>query len=151
MWPPESVDRHNFVQTNAIFMRTVSTGRTLVASATGSIHVEECPLAQAWRCIFVRGRCSCRFLRATFFAVSFRRLACFGEIRVDGTFLARRLSFGVLESTCSAWRAHSFAASVLAKIAGREREEMSVSAFEKFLRWKYFIMRSKKRKIRNYI
>jgi hypothetical protein len=47
MWTPESVDRHDFVKIKAIFMRTVSASRALVASAIGSISVEKCSLAQA--------------------------------------------------------------------------------------------------------
>ena len=47
MWTPESVDRHDFIQTKAIFMRTVSASRALIASAIGSIYVIKCSLAQA--------------------------------------------------------------------------------------------------------
>ena len=47
MWTPKSVDRHNFVQMKAIFMRTVSASRALIASAIGSIYVEKRSLAQA--------------------------------------------------------------------------------------------------------
>ena len=47
MWTPESVDRHDFVKIKAIFMRTVSASRALVASVIGSIYVKKCSLAQA--------------------------------------------------------------------------------------------------------
>ena len=47
MWTPKSVDRHEFVEMNAIFMRTVSTSRALVASVIGSIYIKKCSLAQA--------------------------------------------------------------------------------------------------------
>ena len=47
MWTPKSIDRDDFVQIKAIFMRTVSASMALVASVIGSISVEKCFLAQA--------------------------------------------------------------------------------------------------------
>ena len=47
MWTPKSIDRDDFVQMKAIFMRTVSASRALIASAIGSIYVEKRSLAQA--------------------------------------------------------------------------------------------------------